>query len=538
MQLDEALTEWKSLLNADYVLTEEHLRDEYARSTQPRGTRPSAILLPSTVAEVCQTVRIASQYSVPLYPISRGKNWGYGDACAVTDHQVIVDLQRMNRIEEVNVPLAYAVIEPGVTQQQMYEYLLTHNTPLWLDVTGAGPEASIIGNVLERGFGHTPYGDHYHTSAGYEVVLADGQVFTTGFGHYTNARATYTFKPGLGPSLDGLFTQSNFGIITKMGVWLMPKPQYLQGFVFSVSQHQAIVEVVDALRVLRLHDLVRGTIHIANDLRVLSARQRYPWEQTHGLTPLPETVRQSLRQQAAVGAWNVLGGLYGTRTTVAATRKELRRALHSIAKVKFFDNRLLAVATKVGNMLQHIGLGQRLNEQIHAIQPAFALLQGIPTPEHLAGSGWRSRREPLPGNNDPLDNQWGFFWLSPIIPMLGTVALDFLKIVEPIFQAHGFEPLITMTSITPRALCCVMTVAYDKSNPIECAQATACYEQLFHIVVEQGYIPYRAGIQSMEKLVDRSTVFWDVTSRIKQALDPQAILSPGHYVPQQRSPDR
>lgn len=533
MQLASALTEWKGALGPDYVLTAERARDDYARSTQPQGTRPAAILLPSTLAEVCHIVRIASQYAMPLYPISRGKNWGYGDACAVTDHQVIVDLRRMNRIVEVNVPLAYAVIEPGVTQQQLYDYLVAHDMPLWLDVTGAGPEASIIGNVLERGFGHTPYGDHYHTSAGYEVVLASAQVFTTGFGHYTHATATYTFKPGLGPALDGLFTQSNFGIVTKMGIWLMPKPQYLQGFGFSVPHHQSIVEVVDALRNLRLHDHIRGTIHIANDLRVLSARQRYPWAQTQGVTPLPDAIRQVLRQRAALGAWNVLGGLYGTRATVAATRQELRRVLGGIAKVKFFDDRLLAVGATVGKALQRLGLGRHLHEQMEAIRPAFALLKGIPTPQHLAGSGWRARREPLPGNNDPLDNDWGFFWLSPIIPMLGTVALEFLQVVEPIFQAYGFEPLLTMTSITPRALCCVMTVAYDKSNPTECVQATACYEQLLQSVVERGYIPYRLGTQSMGKLPERSTVFWDVAGRIKQALDPQGILSPGHYVARQ-----
>lgn len=31
-------------------------------------------------------------------------------------------------------------------------------------------------------------------------------------------------ETGFGPYPDGIFTQSNFGIVTKMGFWLMPDP--------------------------------------------------------------------------------------------------------------------------------------------------------------------------------------------------------------------------------------------------------------------------------------------------------------------------
>ena len=67
-----------------------------------------------------------------------------GSACAVQEGQVIVDLSRMNRILEVNEDLAYAVIEPGVTQIQLFNYLKEKKLALWLDCTGSGPEASIV----------------------------------------------------------------------------------------------------------------------------------------------------------------------------------------------------------------------------------------------------------------------------------------------------------------------------------------------------------------------------------------------------------
>jgi len=189
---------------------------------------------------------------VQLHPISCGKNWGYGDRCAVSDGQVIVDLGRMNRIVEVNSRLAYAVVEPGVTQGQMYQYLVENDIPLVLDVTGAGPDASIVGNTLSRGFGHTPYGNHFTHTCGLEVVLPDGQVLNTGFGTFDRAQARRVFPWGLGPVVDGLFSQSNRGIVTQMGFWLLPTPESIQAFAFTVPREAQIEPVVDAIRELRL----------------------------------------------------------------------------------------------------------------------------------------------------------------------------------------------------------------------------------------------------------------------------------------------
>jgi 4-cresol dehydrogenase (hydroxylating) len=84
-----------------------------------------------------------------------------------------------------------------------------------MDSTGAGPEASLVGNALDRGFGHTRYGDHFQTFCGLQIVLADGRVLETGFGHFPNARARWVFRYGIGPFVDGIFSQSNFGIVTR-----------------------------------------------------------------------------------------------------------------------------------------------------------------------------------------------------------------------------------------------------------------------------------------------------------------------------------
>ena len=105
-------------------------------------------------------------FGVPVYPISSGKNWGYGSRVPAADGCILLDLGRMNRIVDFNEELAYVTVEPGVTQAQLYAFLRERGSNLWVDATGASPECSLIGNAVERGFGHTPYGDHFTNCCG------------------------------------------------------------------------------------------------------------------------------------------------------------------------------------------------------------------------------------------------------------------------------------------------------------------------------------------------------------------------------------
>jgi len=529
--LEFALEVWSQVVGPENVHVANEVRDAYARSTMPTATRPAAVLKPSSTEEVCQIAKVASRYHVPIYPISRGNNWGLGSACAVGDGQVIVDLRRMNRIHEVNAELAYAVVEPGVTQGQLFEHLTANEIPLWMDATGAGPDASIIGNLMERGYGHSLNGDRFHNSCGYEVVLASGDVINTGFGHFESSRVTNVFKTGIGPSLDGLFTQSNLGIVTKATIWLMPKPSHFEAFAFRVSGEDELGAIIEALRPLRMAGIIQSATHIANDLRVLSSHMQYPWELTDGATPLPQKLRDSLRKQRGLGAWNVLGGLYGNRATVAAAKKSLRHALKSVARPVFISERKLRWAQRLSKVCQKIGVGGRLSETVSSVQSVYELLIGNPVADHLSGTGWRSR-QPMKARgrgSNPLENGDGLIWLTPVVPMTASAADDLLKLITPIFKQFSFELLITFVSVNARAMCCPITVSYDKQSPDEATRAAQCYSALVAAVMARGYIPYRTGIQSMGKLFGGTSVYGDLLTEIKHTVDPSNILSPGRY---------
>lgn len=530
-----ALRAMRDVVGFEQVRDDPITLERYSRSTSARSTVPLAVVYPDSSGEVAALVKIAARHQIPVYPISTGKNWGYGDACAVTGGQLVIELSRMNRILAVDRTLAYAVIEPGVTQQQLSQYLLDHKLDLWIDCTGAGPDTSFMGNILERGFGHSPYGNRLQHVAGMSVVLASGEVLDTGFGHYPNAHATYLFPYGVGPFLDGIFTQSNFGIVTRIGIWLMPKAECLNHFICSVPRHADIGPVVDALRPLRLNGTLRSILHIGNDLRVISGGRVYPREQAGGQLPLPETLRAELREGAGSGAWTVSGALYGSTLQVAAARNALKKALKgTAAQSTFLTERKLRIGAMLARLLGDSKAGRRLRAKVALGESLFAMNRGIPNGRFLAGAYWRRRGglpADFPRNANPAADNCGMLWVSPIIPMRGADLLALHAMVEPVFREYGFDLFVTFSMINERALGGVITVAYDKDDPDEVARARQCYRTVFDMVMAAGYIPYRVGNQSMADLDPNSDVYWKTVAQIKAALDPDGIIAPGRYQP-------
>ena len=538
-QLQTALQRWRTVLGPERVVSDAARLDGYTDSTASWSTRPLAVLFPASTQHVVALVGVAADCGIALYPLSTGRNWGYGDACAPGDGQVIVDLGGMNRIVEADATLAYVVIEPGVTQRQLSEYLRDHDLPLWMDCTGAGPDTSLVGNILERGFGHSPYGNRLQHVCGMEVVLANGDIVRTGFSHYPQARNARVFPYGLGPALDGMFTQANFGIVTRVGLWLMPKTAAINHFLCVLDRHEQIGPVVDALRPLRLDGTLRSILHIGNDLRVLSGGTVYPHERAGGVTPLPPSLRAAMRAEAGVGAWTVSGALYGSVAQVALARRAVRHALRaSGVRAQFLDERKLALGAWAARLLGQSAAGRKLAAKIALGQSLFEMNRGIPNGRFLAGAYWRRRGGLPPGfpvGANPARDNCGLLWVSPVLPMQGEALLALHALAEPIFVRHGFDLFVTFSMINERALGGVVTVAYDKDDPAEVARATLCYRELFHAVMDAGYIPYRVGLQSMGELDPDGDPYWRTVARLKTALDPDNIIAPGRYQPPSRA---
>ena len=527
--LEMALEQWRAHLGPENVILDPAgLR---AAETATFGTNVTvpAIVRPGNREQVQQVLRIANEWRIPVYPVSGGCNWGYGSRVPSADDCALLDLSRMNRILDFHEDLAYITVEPGVTQQQVFAFLRERNSKLWMDATGASPKASLVGNAVERGFGHTPYGDHFSHVCGMEVVLPDGQVLETGFSRFEGSRTGPLHRWGVGAYLDGLFTQSNLGVVTRMSIWLMPAPEYFQAYFFSCDSEEALGSIVEALRPLRLTGTLRSTVHIANDYKVLSGLQQYPWEEAGGRTPLPDDVMKRLRKQLHFGAWNASGGLYGTRAQVKEARRLLRKALSGkVDKLQFLDQRKLRMAGRFSGLYRLL-TGWDLSRALELVRPVFGLLQGVPTDQPLASTYWR-KRFPPPAAMDPDQDGCGLLWCSPVTPADGAQAEELVALAGEIMLRHGFEPAISLTMITERSLACVISITYDRHVPGEDEKASACYRELLRRLSAAGFYCYRMTSQSSAGL-QSSPGYDGVLRSLKRSLDPNHILAPGRYLP-------
>jgi 4-cresol dehydrogenase (hydroxylating) len=524
-----AIEEWRAQLGPENVILDPAALRSAETATFATSALVPAIVRPGNRAEVQQVLRIANEWRIPVYPVSGGCNWGYGSRVPSTSGCALLDLGRMNRILDFNEDLAYITVEPGVTQQQVFDFLRERKSRLWMDATGASPHSSLVGNATERGFGHTPYGDHFSHVCGMEVVLPDGEVLETGFSRFAGARTGPLHRWGVGPYVDGLFTQSNLGVVTRMSIWLMPAPEYFQAYFFICDSEEGLGPIVEALRPLRIDGTLRSAVHIANDYKVLSGMRQYPWEEAGGRTPLPAEVMTQLRQQMHFGAWNASGGLYGTRRQVAEARRLLRRALAGkVNKLQFMDERMLRVAGRFAGLYRML-TGWDLRRTLELVRPLFGLLQGVPTDQPLASSYWR-KRTPPPAVMDPDRDGCGLLWCSPVTPANGAQAAELVALASETMLRHGFEPAISLTMITERSLACVTSIGYDREVAGEDEKASACYHELLRRLTGAGFYCYRMTSQSSADLPP-SPGYDSLLRSLKQSLDPNQILAPGHYLP-------
>ena len=114
----------------------------------------SAVVYPGSTPEVQSIVRWANKHLIPIYPISMGRNVGYGGAAPRVPGSVVVDLgRRMNSILSIDESSASCLLEPGVSYFKLYEEIQRRGLPLWVDTPDLGG-GSVLGNAVDRGVGY------------------------------------------------------------------------------------------------------------------------------------------------------------------------------------------------------------------------------------------------------------------------------------------------------------------------------------------------------------------------------------------------
>jgi len=529
--LNAALQGWRQILGDENVITHPERLDEAARATFATRQRIPAILRPGNRQQVSDSLRIASSHSISIYPISKGLNWGYGSRVPSSDGSVLLDLRRLNKIVDFSEELAYVTVEPGVTQQQLVDFLSAKQSRLMLSVTGASPTASLIGNAVERGIGKGVYGDRFSHVCGLEVVLADGRCLNTGFGRYPGAKTAPLSRWGLGPSLDGLFSQSGLGVVTRMTLWLTPYPDYLQTFFYQVADGAALGSVVDSLRELRMRGVLRGSFVIFNDLRMFSIKQRFPWRLADGRAPLNDEQRQAMGKSRGGGRWFGEGALHSpSRAVGLAERKLVRQALAGKArKTLFMDAGRARWVKRLSPLLK------RLSGVDLAAMMDMAYEQnpqrGIPVTQPTKMAYWKKQTRPCSAtvDMDPDRDRCGLIWCTTALPFTGENVVQAVTIIEACLAGFGFDANIGLNFTSERIVEANVAILYDRDQKGEDERAHACHDMLMERLGQAGYLPSRLGIQSMSALPQADDDSPGVLDALKKLFDSEGVLAPGRY---------
>lgn len=447
---------------------------DYRGSDEHTGT---AVVSPESVDDVREIVRIANEFRVPLWTFGQGRNYAYGGPAPRVKGSIQVSFRKMNRVLHVDDELAYAVVEPGVRFQDLYDHLQAGGYRLWPSIPDLG-WGSVVGNTLDSGRGYTRYGDHPSTQCGMEVVLASGELLRTGMGGMDASKVWHLFRESYGPNHAGLFFQSNFGIVTKMGVWLMRAPEvYVSGWATWREEDQ-VAGVVDALRELMFDGVITNQPLVG-----------FGNPSQNGRDP-------------SLGGWMVRFALYGRETVIEAQYALVRETLARAAD-----------GVEVGRRVYR-GDDQRSRATFHDDK----VQGGVPGLELL------EMFKEVNGEDA------GHLDLSALGPMTGADVRDSIRLRRELYRRHGL-PYTAGIVLLQRSALHISPVVFDTRDERATRAGYAAYNEMVAELAQAGYPVYRTNIQSMDVVADQfgfgNHAQRRLNERLKDLLDPNGILSPG-----------
>ena len=499
----EALKQFADVVGKEWVFTSDEDVDLYRDSYSPfwheaEDRVPSAAVAPDGVEQVQEVVRIANAHKIPLWTVSTGKNLAYGGSAPVLSGSVVLDLKRMNRILEVNDKNHYALVEPGVSYFDLYRHIRERGLKVWIDPPDPG-WGSPVGNSLERGGGRTPMRDHFANHCGMEVVLANGEIVRTGMGALPGSQTWQQYKYGFGPYVDGIFSQSNFGVVTKMGFWLMPEPEAYRDGTVMVPRHDDLVPFVETLSYLMNSDIVQGTMLLESPLLNYRASQGGGVLDMPGGPSIEEMDR--LGSEKNLAYWSAELHFYGPAKVVDEQWAYTREKFSAIPGAKFKDGR-----------------SYRFPLDLKDSEDAPRVALGIP---NLAIFGL------IAGTKGHMD-------FSPIIPMTGEAVFEALKVFGEAYAELGVSPqnqfFALPWSFFPRSF--VLIFGFPIDHDVEKnKKSREVFKRLIQVAAEHGWGEYRTHIGFMEDVVHAYSFnnysLLRLHESVKDALDPNGILSPG-----------
>jgi glycolate oxidase len=231
-----------SKICGDHIITDKpRLKVYEADGLTAKRQVPWVVVLPSTIDEVQQIVRLCDRFEVPL--VARGAGTGLSGGATPHAEGVLLSLAKFNRILSVDTENLLARVEPGVTNLAISENV-SHLGLYYAPDPSSQIACSIGGNVAENSGGvHClKYGLTVHNVRKLKVVSPQGELYEVGSAAFDS--------PGfdLLALLHG--SEGMLGIVVEVTVKLLPLPQavcvVMAGFASVESAAIAVGDIIGA----------------------------------------------------------------------------------------------------------------------------------------------------------------------------------------------------------------------------------------------------------------------------------------------------
>jgi 4-cresol dehydrogenase (hydroxylating) flavoprotein subunit len=484
---------WSDIIEPENIVLDADQCGAWGRRTFGADMAVSAILRPGTRHEVAAIVRTATMHCLPVHPVSRGANWGMGSRAPFENGSVILDLSGLAKISDYDPEQGVVRVEPGVTFEMLATYLSAHESRYFVSEIGGSPEASVLANALDRGDG--AIGDRWASLGDLEVVLADGRTLETGYSATQAYRLKGLHSGAAGPIVEGLFSQSNLGVVVAAWIRLEPMPENLAVFTSRIDGLDRLPGLISAWRKGQFAGAIQGrSVTLWNGVKYF-AREN----------PRSSYSDDEVRH-AETEAWYLSGYLQAEDSTILKLRAN--------RVVQSFN----AAGAETSGVIVRTG---------GAWQEGCEGLLGKPSPRNLRTVYWSSDAIPEFEDMDPDEDGCGLLWLCLAFPFDGAVLAEFVQCAAAVLRPYGIDFNIGVEATSFRCLLSYVSMSYRRDGQESDTAALDAYRDLLAEAERLGLAPYRLANSLAKTTATEPSSLQTYLEEIRAIGDPNGILSKG-----------
>jgi len=488
----------RDIVGPEYVSNEDFVLMSYGKDISGGlvEKRPDYVVRPKSPEEIAEILKMANAEKIPVIP--RGGGAGLLDCTfPLKSGGIVLDMTRMDKILDFNEDNLTVTVQCGITWAQLNSFLNERGYYTGTLGPGSGMSAVVGGGLSHHsvgGGGNAKYGAVTKHCIGLKVVLANGDIVTTGSGASKYVKEPFS-RWVIGPDLTSIFfgDQGIMGVKAEATLLVFPKPQYRSYKTFVIKRKASQI-VMNILLNIRKAGLEVYDAYWLPELTVSSGL---------GLIVTEFTVFKLWKDV------NPKGKDIFFYTCEAESDIELEQRVKRLNELVLENKGVEMLGPEISD--GNIAKWHYEKDGHWQIYHGFWGATG-------RGSVPQTAEHHLPIHQIPMMMETFAQWESK--------NQDLLAKAGPALHGLGSGLLCDHTTIEMDS----GLVVWNKPEFREINETL--WKSCLEMVIKSGGLPYMAGMRYSRALIDTNALsdpFYNLMKTVKQALDPNGIISPGKY---------